>query len=414
MKKLTGILFACVCITVSLPSFSASVLEQSYYPDLFEEVAGVVEENFYNQTQIARDFPAIKETYRNQLKQVSSRETFSALVNAMLRELNASHTYYLTPDDYEYYHLGALFSKMPEIGALFGDQEVKYPTVGIITRSIEGRNYIASVLAGSVAEKAGLVKGDEILAVNGGPYTPIASLRTSAETDLSFEIRRHEQAEPLTIVMKPAIMNPKLEMLEAERASVRVIEKEGKNVGYIHIYSYAGEEYQKELLDALIWGGLKKADALIIDLRYGLGGAWPYYLNIFNQNIPILTTVNRDGEETIIDSQWRKPAVYLVNEFSRSGKELLAYAARKYNLATVIGERTAGHALGGRLFPLSNGDLLFLAVQGNRIDGVDLEGVGVAPDIEVPFDIRYCCGHDLQLLKAVDHLVEKLTHVETK
>jgi len=414
MKKLIVFLSFCICIIVPAASYGASAWIQSNYPGLFEEVAEIVEGNFYNPTQIARDFPAIKETYRNQLKQVSTQEAFSSLVNAMLRELNASHTYYLTPDDYEYYHLGALFSKMPEIGALFGDQEVKYPTIGIITQAIEGRYYIVSVLSGSVAEKAGLLKGDEILAVNGGPYSQIASLRAAAETDVSFEIKRREQAEPSTIVMKPVIINPKQEMLEAERASVRVIEKDGKNIGYIHIYSYAGEEYHKELLDALIWGALKNADALIIDLRYGLGGAWPYYLNIFNQNIPILTTVDRGGKETIIDSQWRKPAVYLVNEFSRSGKELLAFAARKYHLATVIGERTAGHVLGGRLFPLSNGDLLFLAVQGNRIDGVDLEGAGVAPDVEVPFDIRYCGGRDLQLEKAVDHLLETLTHVETE
>ena len=113
-----------------------------------------------------------------------------------------------------------------------------------------------------------------------------------------------------------------------------------------------------------------------------------------------------------MDSQWRKPAVYLVNGFTRSGKELLAFGAKKYGLATVIGERTAGHVLGGRLFPLSNGDALFLAVQGYRIDGVDLEGVGVQPDIEVPFDVRYCSGRDPQLDRAIEYLAEKLTENE--
>lgn len=79
-------------------------------------------------------------------------------------------------------------------------------------------------------------------------------------------------------------------------------------------------------------------------------------------------------------------------------------------MVTVIGERTPGKTLGGRLFPLSNKDMLFLAVQSFRIDGVNLEGVGVAPDIEVPFDIRYCSGHDLQLEKAVEYLVDELSN----
>ncbi len=381
MKKRLVMLTISLCLTLSGISDAASALKKCSYPDLFEEIVKIVEENFYNPVQITQDFPAIKDTYRAQVKNIFTQEAFSTLVNAMLHELNASHTYYLTPEDYEYYQLGALFSKIPAIGTLFGEQEVMYPTVGILTQSIAERIYIASVLAGSVAEKAGLLQGDEILSVNGKPYAPIASLRSAVGTDVSFEIRRREQAEPQTIVMQPVLVNPKQEMLEAERASVRIIEKEGKNIGYIHIYSYAGEEYHQELLDALMWGTLKEADALIIDLRYGLGGANPYYLSIFDRNIPILSMQTRDGENIILDSQWRKPAVYLVNKFSRSGKELLAFGAKKYHLATVIGENTAGQTLGGRPFPLSNGDLLFLAGQSSRIDGVALEGVGVAPDV---------------------------------
>jgi len=391
----------------------ASATAPCSYPDLFNEIIEIVENHFYNPAQIDQDFPAIKATYRKKLPEISTKKAFSALVNTMLRELNASHTYYLTPEDYEYYQLAALFSKMPEIEALFQEQGVLYPTVGIITQFFKNRVHIVSVLSGSIAEKAGLLKGDEILSVNGIPYTPIAALRPFLETDVSFEIRRQNQADPLKIVMKPVLVNPKKEMLDAQKASVRIIERAGKHIGYIHIYSYAGEEYHQELLNALIWGTLKKADALIIDLRYGLGGAWPYYLNIFNRNIPALEMIDRDGKKTTVDSQWRKPAVYLVNAFSRSGKELLAFGARKYKMATVIGERTPGQTLGGRLFPLSNKDMLFLAVQNCRIDGVNLEGVGVVPDIEVLFDVRYCAGHDVQIEKAVEYLIDQLS-IESK
>jgi len=44
----------------------------------------------------------------------------------------------------------------------------------------------------------------------------------------------------------------------------------------------------------------------------------------------------------------------------------------------------------------------------SRIDGVNLESVGVVPDIEVLFDVRYCSGNDLQLNQAVEYLGDKL------
>ncbi len=378
------------------------------YSDLFDEAVTIIETHFYNPDQITREFPAIKKKYRRQLTGIATREEFCALMNAMLNELKASHTYYLTPDDYEYYQLAALFSKIPEIGALFQGRTVTYPSVGIISRTFREKTFIGCVLAGSIAEKAGLLKGDEILSVNGAPYQPVASLRAVADGKAAFEIRRQKQAAPINIAITPQQVNPKQEMLAAQKASVRIMEQAGKRIGYIHIYSYAGEEYHRELINALVWGELKDADALIIDLRYGLGGAWPYYLNIFNRNIPVLEMIDKDGKKSVVDSQWRKPSVYLVNAFSRSGKELLVFGARKYKLATVMGEATPGHTLGGRLFTLSNKDLLFLAVQHCFIDGVNLEGVGVEPDIEVPFDIRYCQGKDVQIEKAVEYLIEQL------
>lgn len=409
MKKIIFIAVSMCFILVKALPVTAETTTRSY-SELFEEIVNIVESHFYNPIQITQDFPEIKATYRPRLSNVSSPKEFSSLVNKMLNELNASHTYYLTPDDYEYYQLCALFSKIPVISNLFSGKEVLYPTVGILTQIIEKRVFIVSVLAGSVAEKAGLLKGDEILSVNGEPYSPIASLRSHIGKDVFFKIRRKARTEPFTIVMQPVLVNPKQEMLEAQKSSIRIIERTEKSIGYIHIYSYAGYEYHQELLNALTWGKLKEADALVIDLRYGLGGADPSYLNIFNTNIPILKMYDRDGTESIFDSQWRKPAVYLVNGFSRSGKELLAFGARKYHFATVIGEQTPGQVLGGRLFPLSNGDTLFLAVQSCNIDGVNLEGIGVSPDIEIPFDIRYSTGQDTQLGKAIEYLVKQLTN----
>ena len=44
-----------------------------------------------------------------------------------------------------------------------------------------------------------------------------------------------------------------------------------------------------------------------------------------------------------------------------------------------------GHALAGRFFPVFNDDLLCLAIQRSRIEEVNSEDVGVAPDIKIPY-----------------------------
>ena len=358
---------------------------------------------------IDKDFPLLRELYRKRLPGVLNREEFSGIVNEMLAELKTSHTRYLTPTDTSYYHLGAIFFGIPKIEKAFHGKPINYPSIGIITENSASKTFIACVLAGSPAEKGGLLRGDEILSANGSPFSPVKSLETNVGNEMEFEIKRSTDTAPQTIRITPTLVSPKKEMLEAEVASIRIFEKENIKVGYIHIYSYAGEEYHKALVESISWGKLKEADALIIDLRYGFGGASPSYLNIFNEKVPRIIATQRTGQRRFMDAQWRKPAVYLINQRTTSGKEVLAFGAKKYGLATVIGEKTAGAVAGGALFPLSNGDLLYLAVEKAEIDGEVLEGVGVEPDIIVPSNIPYSAGKDDQIERSVDFLVKKVT-----
>jgi hypothetical protein len=64
--------------------------------------------------------------------------------------------------------------------------------------------------------------------------------------------------------------------------------------------------------------------------------------------------------------------------------------------------------LAASAFVMDNGDLLLLAVAGVTIDGQRLEGVGVRPTIEVPFDPIYAAGRDPQLDRAVQVLSERI------
>jgi carboxyl-terminal processing protease len=84
--------------------------------------------------------------------------------------------------------------------------------------------------------------------------------------------------------------------------------------------------------------------------------------------------------------------------------EVLAYALREAG-TPLVGVTTAGALLAGRGFMLGDGSLLEIAVLDVRLDGERIEGVGIAPTVEVPFDIRHAAGKDPQLDAALAELL---------
>lgn len=83
-----------------------------------------------------------------------------------------------------------------------------------------------------------------------------------------------------------------------------------------------------------------------------------------------------------VNVRWHKPVAMLINGGTRSGKEVLAYDFKKYQLCELIGTRTEGAVLAATAFLIGSG-LLLLAVEDVRVDGERPEGVGVTPTIEV-------------------------------
>jgi carboxyl-terminal processing protease len=202
-------------------------------------------------------------------------------------------------------------------------------------------------------------------------------------------------------VVVPQQTKPNEAFLKAMQESARVIHRQGVAIGYIHVWSYAGRQYQRWLEHEISAGTLKEADALILDLRDGWGGAQAHYLDLFTAQGPTVTVMDRHGDISVDNVKWRKPVVMLVNGGTRSGKEILAYGFKKYGMGEVIGTRTAGAVLAARAFLLSDGSLLLLAVNDVFVDGQRLEGVGVTPTIEVPFPMEYAQGKDPQLERAL-------------
>jgi carboxyl-terminal processing protease len=376
--------------------------------EIFEEVWRTVNEHFYDPTFHGLDWTAIGERYRRFAAAAKSETERAAVIGRMLSELGASHTSYYTPSDPAYYQLLDIFSgslRQP-LKRLFPDGQVTYASVGILTKSIDGKTFISGVLGGSPAARAGLLVGDEIVTAEGSPFHPINSFAGKVGQTVTLTVRRRRDAPAQDVVVVPESVNPNKAFLRAMEESARLIDAGGVRVGYIHVWSYAGAQYQRLLERELSAGKLKDAEALVWDLRDGWGGAEANYLHLFTGHSPVTTLITRDGRRSQANASWRKPVSMLVNDGTRSGKEILTYGFKEYKVGEVIGSRTAGAVLAGRAYLLSDGSLVLVAVADVLVDGQRLEGVGVTPTVAVPFTLAYAQGQDPQLDRAV-HLLSR-------
>ena len=220
---------------------------------------------------------------------------------------------------------------------------------------------------------------------------------------VSLEIRRASGAAPITISVSPADLHPNEMFLRGLKESARLIVADKAKIGYVHVWSYASQRMQSALEDLISDGPLKDADALVWDLRGGWG-APNRNTRPFNPRAPTMKITGRNGETGFVDIKWRKPVAALINEGTRSGKEVLAYGFKEYRLGELVGHRTEGAVLAATAFLIGADGLLLLAVEDVLVDGKHLEGVGVTPTIEVSFNSRYAAGADPQLDRAVQVL----------
>ena len=374
--------------------------------DVFDEAWRLVQNKFYDRNLLGLDWEAAGNKHRGAYAEAKTDAERSAAINAMLDELGVSHTHHFIKEQPSYYQLVDIFSwpLRHDIPKYFSGGAVTYSGIGIFTKTIDGKTFISGVLAGLPADTAGLRVGDEIISADGSSFEPVGSFRGKEGEAVALAIRRDANGPVTTIAVRPQRIKPDDAFESAMRDSTRIIEANGRRIGYIHVWSYAGRSYQEILEAALSDGKLKDADALIWDLRDGWGGARPSFLRIFDPHGPTMTLSERNGDTEMVGFRWRKPVVLLTNNGTRSGKEVLTYGFKKNGYGEVIGEPTAGALLAARAFLLSDGSLLILAVNDVTVDGERLEGKGVVPTIEVPFELPYAAGKDPQLNRAISVL----------
>lgn len=337
------------------------------FAQAWRQTESTIRARYYARVARKDDMEGLLTKYGPIASKAKSRNEFRDAVVRMIDEFGDSHFDFLTDSDQGFYTLGELVPggkarPMPHIGAWFGRG-----------------NAVAMVLDGMAAERAGILAGDVIETVNGQPFSPVDSLKPLVGKEATFRVKRGTATRNVTIQVEES--EGMAMFLQATRNSGRIIERNGKRYAYFHLWTMAKEDF-KNALSAFVYGRGMNTDGFILDIRDGFGGRPEGYADpFFRPEAKLEWTINGNG--VVQQFGYQKPLVLIVNEGSRSAKEVLAFILKKSKRATLVGVTTGGNVLGTSPLMLGDWAVVEIPMVDLEVDDVRLEGVGVEPDFIV-------------------------------
>ena len=271
-----------------------------------------------------------------------------------------------------------------EIGGKFGG-------IGVQVEMRNGRVVVIAPITGSPGDRAGILRGDEIVGVDGESLEQGTALsevvsRLRGTPDSKVSVRLFRPAAQRTLELDLA-----REVIKVE--SVRNVRLMPGGVGYLQLTEFSrpsGEEFGKALEKLKALG----MTSLVLDLRNNPGGLLTSAVEVaekfFNKNELVVYTQGRrpeDRDERRASGKTaplKLPIAVLINSGSASAAEIVAGALKDTGRAVIVGERSFGKGSVQSIIPLGNGQGLRLTTAKYFTPaGVSIHEVGVSPQVEV-------------------------------
>ena len=361
-------------MTTATSALSASVAAA---PTIFDNVAAILRERYYDKKFRDEQLPALIEKYRPAPDSSSDVNGQRAAAEKLLAHVPASHLGLLSEESFHYL-VGELGGQSrPTFGfqlLRLGDEVFTFFVLEegpAALAEIHPWERVVSIDGVAVAESPRLdwAQKDAYLPIDRDPPLHSVLCRNDDEVVVLLEQRRGEQR---TVRLKARPYSA----LEAARASARLIQIEGRAVGYVHFW-FIHSTGVTEMLRELFAGEFANAEGLILDLR-GRGGNGVV--------VPDILQLLED---------WKRPIIALVDRQSRSAKDALAYEFKQRRLATLVGEKTAGAVIPASFAQVGEKTMLMFPsfTLGEYTRTLELKG-GVAPDIFVERAGPFSAGND--------------------
>ena len=338
-------------------SFNSSDQSKAY-ANLFQQAWNTVDQNYVDR------------------KAVNYQQMSYAAIRAMLGVLHdTGHTRFLTPQDVQSENQ-QLSGKLIGIGVdLQQDAKTKQIT-------------ISSTFAGAPADKAGVKRGDIIVAVNNTNVvgkdinSVIPLIKGSAGTNVTLTVKRPSTNQTLTFTMKRA---------EIQVPSVVSYYIAQDHIAHIQITQFS-EGASDQLKSALNKAKQEGAKSIILDLRDDPGGYLQEAINVASDFIGkgnVLLEQDSSGQRTPQPVNGHPinttiPIVVLTNNNTASAAEIVSGALKDNHRAIIMGVKTFGTGTVLDEFDLSDGSAILLGTsEWLTPDGQFIRDKGIQPNIVV-------------------------------
>lgn len=308
-------------------------------------------------------------------------ELEEAALRAAVEQLHDHYSTYLSADD---------FAQLLE--SLEADSSGGVGLYVVEDASASDGLLVLDVAEGSPAQKAGILVGDVVLAVNGkgshelGVNAVRSMLGGQPGTAVALRMRRQEGRREVSL---------QRQRLAESTVSYRLLRgASGQNIGYIRIRVF-GNSTPTEVARALKALRTQNLAGMVLDLRNNGGGYLEAAVETCSLLMPagrrVVSVVTRDGSAVGHDTHsppgWLfspPPLVVLVNEHTASAAEITTAALREHRYCQVVGHRSFGKATVQNIIQLDDGSALKLTTARYRTAaGADIDGRGLDPDLIV-------------------------------
>lgn len=371
---------------------------------IYTDAWRIVRDYFYVSNLHGVNWKEVRDRYSALVPSISHRGDLDYVINEIVAEINAGHTYVDWGD----------FERPKRIeNGLLGAELVADEAAGRyrIADIFRGENWTPSRRSPLTEQGVDVNEGDYLISINGKNIStadnPYMFMENTAAKTIEIGVNSKPVAEGSRIsLIKPISTELELMYLKwVDERRAMVDKLSGGRIGYIHVPN-TSTQGNKELFQGMY--SYHNKEALIIDDRYNGGGFIPDRMaDLLDRNTLIYWHRNGLVPTKSPAIAHDGPKAMLINGYSSSGGDAFPYFFKKMGLGKLIGTRTWGGLIGiSGNARLVDGGYVSVPQFGifDKEDGWIIEGVGVYPDIEV-------VDRPEQLAKGIDPCIEKAVEV---